>query len=104
VGELKPGHVAAAAALAVAGVLAWTAARSGRVDVPKTFTELQGPVLSFQEHLAHAGELLTEPVTLPHRYPPQTAPGTTQTIHQGFTPLYQLPDPQIAALPAAEPW
>jgi hypothetical protein len=104
--SLKPRHLAAAAAIGAAGVLAYTATRAvGPVPwKPGKLTELEGPVQNLQEHLAHAAELLTEPVLTPHRFPARTCPGTTQTIHQGFAPLYALQDPQLAAMPAEEPW
>lgn len=106
---ITPQQVAVAVAIGAAVVLAYTATRSvGPVATgtgpQNPLTELEGPVSDFQEHLAHASELLTQPVMLPHRYPARTAPGTTRTMHQGFAPLYALPDPQIAALPTEKPW
>jgi hypothetical protein len=105
-GKITPAHVAVAAAIGALGVLAWTATRSaGPVpDRQGPFTELEAPAQNFVSHLAHLSEFLVAPVFTPHRFPDRTCPGTTQTIHQGFAPRYALPDPQLAALPAEEPW
>lgn len=105
--DLKPKHLAVLAAIGAAGVLFYTATRSvGPVQSESTHraTEQESPAQDFQDHLAHAGELLTAPVMVPHRYPAQTCPGTTQTMHQGFAPHYAISDPQVAALPAEEAW
>jgi hypothetical protein len=105
--KLNPAHVAAAAAIGGLGVLAWTATRSvGPVDVdrPNKLTELEAPVQNFVSHLAHLSEFLVTPVFTPHRFPDRTCPGTTETIHQGFAPRYAISDPQVAAMPAEEPW
>lgn len=104
--DLKAPPPAVIAAAAVVAGLVWAAHRAGmlRTFPQGALTELEAPAQNFAEHLAHASELLTAPVFLPHRYPDRTAPGTTRTMHQGFAPLYRLPDPQIAALPAEEPW
>lgn len=107
-GGLGPAHVAAAAAAAAAVYLAYTATRAAGpvppVDRPGLYTELEAPAQNFVSHLARAGELLTRPVLTPHRFPDRTCPGTTQTIHQGFAPLFVIPDAQAAALPAEKAW
>lgn len=103
--KLTPASAAVAAAVAAAAVLAYTATRAvGPVDAQGPLTELEAPAQNFTSHLARAAELLTAPVFTPHRFPDRTCPGTTQTIHQGFAPQYAIPDPQVAALPAEEPW
>jgi len=103
--KLTPAHLAAAAAAAAAAVLAWTATRSaGPVAQPAALTELQAPAQDLKSHLVHPAEFLTAPVFTVHRFPDRTAPGTNQTIHQGFAPRYKVADPQVAALPAEEPW
>lgn len=105
VADITPKHVAVAVAIFAAGGLFYAGTRqAGPVRLVGPLTELEGPSQDFQEHLAHGSELLTEPVMVPHRYPQRTAPGTTETIHQGFAPLYAIPDPQVAALPAESAW
>jgi hypothetical protein len=105
VADITPATLAVAAAVGAAAVIAWTATRAvGPVDKPNMLTELEGPAQDFQDHIAHPLEMLIEPVFTPHRFPDRTCPGTTQTIHQGFTPRYAIPDPQVAALPAEAAW
>lgn len=105
---LRPEHVLLAAAAAAAGWLFYTGTRAAgpvpSVDRAGPLTEIEAPAQNFVDHLARAGELLNPPVRVPHRYPPQTCPGITVTMHQGFVPFYRLPDPQLAALPAEQAW
>jgi hypothetical protein len=106
--KLGPEHLAVAAAAAAVGWLFYTATRAAGpfppVDRAGPLTELEAPAQNFVTHLARAGELLAAPVKVPHRYPDQTCPGITVTMHQGFVPFYRLPDPQLAALPAEQAW
>lgn len=106
--KIGPEHLAVIAAGAAAAWLAYTATRAaGPVPSPdKTgpVTEIEAPAQNFVSHLARAGELLTQPVRVPHRYPDQTCPGITRTMHQGFAPQYQAPSPELAALPAEAAW
>jgi hypothetical protein len=96
--KLTPKHALAGVGLLAAGGVAYLATRGAGPVQLKQFTELrQGPL---QEHLITAEELGQVPERLPHRYPCKIAPGLSMTITQGFSPLYQLPDPQAAALPA----
>jgi hypothetical protein len=97
-----------AAADAAALYLAYTATRAaGPVPSPDRagpLTELEAPAQNFVSHLARAGELFTAPVRVPHRYPTQTCPGITATMHQGFAPQWRAPSPALAALPAEAAW
>jgi hypothetical protein len=95
-------HVVSAAGLAVAAGIAWAATRTtGPVPMPAYTEQRPGPLM---EHLITAEELLTAPVFTGVRYPPRVAPAITTIISHGFAPLWQIPDPQAAALPAEEPW
>lgn len=98
--NLRTEHVIAVIGLLVAAGLAYAATRTtGPVPLP-AFTELRsGPLM---EHVISAEELLTEPVYVPHHYPGRVAPHTFKAIRHGFAPLYALPDPQAAALPAEQ--
>lgn len=106
--KIGPEHVAIAGAAAAAVFLAYHATRKigpvPNAEKPGPLTELEAPAQNFVAHLAHASELLTEPVRVPHRYPDQTCPGITVTMHQGFAPFYRVPDPQLAAAPAEYAW
>lgn len=105
---IGPEHLAVAAVAAAALYLGYMATRAAgpvpSTDRPGPLTELEAPAQNFVSHLARAGELLTEPVRLPHRYPVQTCPGITQTMHQGFAPQWRAPSPALAALPAEAAW
>jgi hypothetical protein len=69
--------------------------------MPK-YTELRpGPLF---EHLVTEAELLSQPVYVPHHYPPRVGPQISNVITYGYSPLYQPPDPQVAALPAEGAW
>ena len=101
--RLTPAAAIAGVALLGAGVLAYLATRSaGPVPMP-AFTEQRGggPLM---EHLITEAELISSPVYVPHHYPPRVAHGISQVVSHGFSPLYQAPDPQVAALPAEEAW
>lgn len=96
--KITPGHALAGAGLVLAGGVAYLATRGAGPVALKQYTELrQGPL---QEHLVTVEELGGAPEVLPHRYPSKVAPGLSACITHGFAPLYQLPDPQAAALPA----
>lgn len=76
-------------------VLSWTAqgATPRRLFWVHKLTEHEGPAQDFQDHLAHAAELLTKPVLVPVVFPDRTAPGITATMHQGFrTATWQTSD------------
>lgn len=106
--RIGPEHLALAIAAAAALYLGYTATRAaGPVpspERPNKLTELEAPAQNFVSHLARAGELFTTPVRLPVRYPVQTCPGITQTMHQGFAAQYRAPSPELAALPAEAAW
>jgi hypothetical protein len=95
-------QVVSAAGLAAAAAIAWIATRSaGPVPMPAYTEQREGPLM---EHLVTADELLEGTVFTGPRYPPRVAPAISSVISHGFAPLYQVPDPQAAALPAEEPW
>jgi hypothetical protein len=100
--KFTAGHALGAAALIVAAGIAYAATKTaGPVPMPK-YTELRpGPLF---EHLVTEAELLTQPVYTPQHYPPRVGPQLSSAIAYGYVPLYQPADPQIAALPAEEPW
>lgn len=91
-------HVLGAVGLAVAAGIAYAATKgTGPVKLTQFTEARQGPL---QEHLVTLEELGGVSATIPHRYPAKVAPGLGMCITHGFAPLYQLPDPQAAALPA----
>lgn len=100
--------LAVAAAAAAAVLLGYAATRAAgpvpAADRPGPLTEIEGPAQNFAAHLASAAELLVAPVLTPHKYPPRTCPGTNMTIHNGWAPLYRVPDPEVASAPAEAAW
>lgn len=105
---IGPEHVAAAAVAAAVVYLFYTATKAaGPVpspDRPGDLTEIEAPVQNFASHLAQPSELVFEVVRVPHRYPEQTCPGVTRTMHQGFAPQYKVGDPQVMAAPSEAAW
>ena len=94
--------VLAGIGLLAAGGIAWMATRSvGPVPLTQYTEQRQGPLA---EHLVTREELGYVPATSRMHYPARTAPGLTALIAQGFAPLYQLPDPVAASLPAEQAW
>jgi hypothetical protein len=100
--KLDPLHVAAGVGVLAAAGLAYAATRTaGPVSMP-VFTELrEGPLM---EHLVTREQLGTAPAKARHHYPGQVAPAISAIVSKGFAPLYCLPDPQAAALPAEQAW
>lgn len=95
-------HAAAVLALAAAAALAWAATRNtGPIPQARYSEDLAGPLM---EHMVSEAEQITQPVLTQHRYPRMVAPAISSVIQQGYTPLYQIPDPQVAALPAEQAW
>lgn len=95
-------HVAAALGIAGAVALAWAATHNvGPVPQVKFSEDIRG---ALQEHLVSSAELTSQPVYVPHRYPVSVVPAISAVISKGFSPLYQTPDPQAAALPAEQAW
>jgi hypothetical protein len=95
--KLDGRHVGAAVALGAAAGLAFLATRSaGPIRIPTFSEDYPGPLM---EHLVTLEEYGPR-APLPHRYPSKVAPGMTQVVAVGFAPMWQLPDPQAAALPA----
>lgn len=88
----------AAVAFGLVGAAAYAVTRrTGPVSMP-AYTECrQGPL---QEHLVTLEELGEAHAVTPHRYPSKVAPGVSQLVRVGFAPLWKLPDPEAAALPA----
>lgn len=100
--KLDTRHAVAGLGLLVAGGIAYLATRSAGPVQLTPFTELrEGPL---QQHVVTTDGLLTQPVNVPHHYPARVGPGITRVISQGFAPLWQIPDPQVAALPAEQAW
>lgn len=96
--KLTSTHLLGVVALGVAAGVAYVATRSTGPVKMAQFTESRlGPL---QEHLVTLEELGGVQAVHPHRYPSKIAPGLALCITHGFAPLYQLPDPQAAALPA----
>lgn len=95
-------HVVAGAGILAAAGIAYLATRSaGPVPMP-AFTELrQGPLM---EHLVTREQLTAAPVFMACHYPPRVAPGISQIVQHGYSPLWQVPDPSAAALPSEEMW
>lgn len=99
-------HVAAGALLLAAGGLALLATRgAGPVQLTKYVELRRGPL---QEHLVSVDELnmgrgFSAP-RYPMHYPGTVAAGITGLVKDGFTPLWQIPEPQIAPLPAEQAW
>lgn len=90
--------VLGAAGAGAAAALAYAATRSAGPVPLSEFTELrEGPL---QEHLVTEEELGLVGAVHPHRYPVKVASGISSVVRRGFGPLYTLPDPQMAALPA----
>jgi hypothetical protein len=101
--KLTPWHIALGLGLSAAAAMAFGATRGvGSVKGMTKFTESRGGGL--QEHLVTKEELGLVPAEPQMHYPAQVAPGLNMLITQGFAPLYQIPDPQIAALPAEQAW
>lgn len=95
-------HVAAGMGIAAALALAWLAAHStGPVPQAKYAEDLAGPLM---EHMVTEAEHIVPPVLTPHRYPRMVAPAISAVIQRGYSPLYQIPDPQAAALSAEQAW
>lgn len=95
-------HAVAGIGLLAAAALAVAATRTtGPVKMP-AYTELRtGPLM---EHLVTEAGLATAPVMVQHYYPGRVAPSISNIVARGFAPLYQVPDPQAAALPAEQAW
>jgi hypothetical protein len=99
---LTPQHVVGGTALVIAAGIAYAATRTAGPVPPAKYTELlPGPMF---EHIVTEAELLTQPVRTRVHYPARVGPQISKVISQGFAPAYQPPDPQVAALPAEEPW
>jgi hypothetical protein len=101
VSKLKTEHVLGGTLLLVAAGIAMLATKSaGPVQLTKYVELHAGPL---QEHLVTVDELnMSRTFTQPHwplHYPGQVAAGVSQAVNLGFAPLWQLPDPQAAALP-----
>lgn len=105
---IGPEHVAIAVVGAAVVYLFYTATQAaGPVpspDRPGDYTEAEAPVQNITAHIVQTSELVFAPVRVPHRYPTQTCPGITRTMHQGFAPDYRTDDPQLTAAPSEAAW
>lgn len=99
---VKTAHVLAVIGLAAAAGIAYLATRSAGPVPLTTYTELRQGTL--MEHVVTEAGLITQPVYVPHHYPQRVAPQIAAVIAHGYAPLYQIGDPQAAALPAEQAW
>jgi hypothetical protein len=91
-------YALAAGAVAVLAGAAYATTRSvGPVPMTQFTEEREG---GLAEHLVTLEQLGWVHQLTPHRYPSRVAPGLNSCVTLGFGPLYRLPDPQMAALPA----
>ena len=95
-------HVVAGLGIVAALGLAYLAAHNtGPVPQGKYSEDAAGPLM---EHMISEAEQIVAPVLTQQRYPSRVAPSISNVIQKGYSPLYAIPDPQAAALPAEQAW
>lgn len=98
------GFLIAGIVLAAAFVLWWAASSADRPRLRpvQAVTELVPPALDFEEHLAAPRDLLGGYVMVPVSYPERTAPGVTETMHQGWAQQWAPTDHNLYLSPSRD--